>query len=314
MNVSNESFAVPDLLYVSIGIAHVLLVIIPNLFLGIIVLSIFISNKKLRDPVSIVFIFSSFWSIIGSLTYGLLMDLSLFTDIEMIGSCENYTSRIFWVLFGTFQVGLLAIVTYLSVVNYSTVRWGVKKIPLKVTVIVLFALLVYCGLGCTVHFIGPSSLQRLRGSLCFHPSTFQETLIVGICALLLFSLPINIIVGVFSYLTVRFVKKSTISTVSSTVNVVKSVTRIVIVWTIFVGICQFLPMTTFLFQPYNRGNTRVYTAAWLVIYVNELSYPVFQFLTLLLHKTVRETFLGKCKKIKEKFCYKKGTKEVREKP
>ncbi len=40
------------------------------------------------------------------------MDLSLFTEIEVIGTCKNYSSRIFWVLFGTFQVGLLTIVAY----------------------------------------------------------------------------------------------------------------------------------------------------------------------------------------------------------
>lgn len=298
MNLSNETLAQLDVLYVTIGMAHVLLVIAPTLLLGSIVLSIFISNKKLRDPVSIVFIFTSFWSILGPVTYGFLMDLSLFTDIEVIGSCKNYSSRIFWVLFGTFQVGLLMDVSYLSIVHYSTVRWGVKKVPLKATIVVLSVSLTFCLLGCTFHFIGPSSLVRLKGSLCLHPSTIRDTVIIGVSALLLFSLPISVIVGVFSCLTIRYVKKNTISST----NLVKSVTRIIITWTIFTSICQLLPLTAFLSRALAQGKLHAYTAALLFIYAVELSHPVFQLLVLLLHKTVREIFIGKCKKIKQRLC------------
>ncbi len=185
-------------------------------------------------------------------------------------------------------------------------RWGVKKIPRKATVIVLSASLSYCLLGCTVHFIGPSSLLRLRGSLCFHPSTLEDTVIIGVLALVLFSLPISTIVVVFSFLTIRYVKKNTIPTA----NLVKSVTRIIVSWTIFVSTSQLLPILTFVIRAHSRDSTELYSVAWLLIYAVEMSYPVFQLLVLLLHKTVRETFIGKCKKIRERLCHKKDTTAV----
>ncbi len=306
MNSTNYSIVEPGTVYIASGVAHILLVIIPTIILGSIVLAIFISNKKLRDPVSVVFIFSSAWSIAGPLSYGLLMDVSLITDRKVIGSCQNYSSRIFWIAFATFQAGLLVINAYMSIVHYLTIRWGINKVSLRVTAAVLFISLTVTLLICMVNFVGLSSPLKVRGSLCLHPSSFTDTMVIGGSALIFLSLPICIVVGVFFSLTIRYVKKNTIANT----NLVKSVTKIIVSWTIFVIASQSVPVTAFLIRTHSKGSIVVYNVAWFFIYSVEISYPSYLLLVLFLHKTVREKFIGKCKKIRDKMCRRKQPKTI----
>ncbi len=96
-----------------------------------------------------------------------------------------------------------------------------------------------------------------------------------------------------SHDTIIYVKKNTIANT----NVVKSVTKIIVTWTVFVIASQSLPITAFIIRSHSNGSVLVYSVAWLFIYSVEISYPSFLLLVLFLHKTVRETFIGKCKKI-----------------
>ena len=41
--------------YIACGVVHLLLVVIPALVLGPLILSVLVSNKKLRDPTSVLF-------------------------------------------------------------------------------------------------------------------------------------------------------------------------------------------------------------------------------------------------------------------
>ena len=74
---------------IAIGVGHLLLVVTPTIILGPLILGVFISNKKLRDPVSILFMCITVECVLGPLTYGLLLDLSLITDFPLLGPCET---------------------------------------------------------------------------------------------------------------------------------------------------------------------------------------------------------------------------------
>ena len=124
--VNTTNFTMADQLefarsFTAIGVAHLLLVVIPSLILGPLILGMFISNKKLRDPVSILFMCITVVCILGPLTYGLLQDLSLITDFPLLGSCEIFRGRLFWFSLGFFQILLTVSNTILVVVQYITV-------------------------------------------------------------------------------------------------------------------------------------------------------------------------------------------------
>ena len=52
-NITNQTldFSDYDWLFITVGVAHILLVVLPVLFVGPFVLALFITNKKLRDSV-----------------------------------------------------------------------------------------------------------------------------------------------------------------------------------------------------------------------------------------------------------------------
>lgn len=80
--------------YIGSGIAHILLVLLPVVIIGPTIFSAFIL-KKLRDPVSIVFMFIIIFCTVSPILHGLLMDISLITCIETFGPCTGQTTAIF---------------------------------------------------------------------------------------------------------------------------------------------------------------------------------------------------------------------------
>ena len=53
--IANLDFSEFANVYIGSGVVHLLLVVIPALVLGPLILSVLVSNKKLRDPTSILF-------------------------------------------------------------------------------------------------------------------------------------------------------------------------------------------------------------------------------------------------------------------
>ena len=94
-------------IYVATGVAHIILVVIPTLILGSILLSLLLSNKKLRDPPSILFMCTTVLCMVGPVTYGLLMDISLITGFPLFGNCKAGTTPAFWSLFAMFTLQLI---------------------------------------------------------------------------------------------------------------------------------------------------------------------------------------------------------------
>ncbi len=280
--------------YIASGVLHILLVIIPVLVIGPIVLGIFISNKKLRDPVSVLYICTATLCVIGPLTYGLLMDLSLITTVQIFGSCDSKNPRTFWILFSTVQSHLLASNALLSSVQYVTTRWGKKKVSTRAALGIFFTFLVVIFLA-NMNLIGLTEEEHVRGSLCRHPG--QDVpyayALITMFTFGVFTVPPFILVVVFSILTAVHIKKNTINDGKS----VKTVMKIVLIWTFTVIFLRFLPILV-IFLGFDTTSTPIsviLARSWYGIYSVELSNPLFLFLALFLHKTVRVTFLNKIK-------------------
>lgn len=282
--------------YVALGALHILLVIIPVLVIGPIVLGIFISNKKLRDPVAFLYICTATICIIGPLTYGLLMDLTLITTLEVFGSCDTKSPRTFWILFSTFQSQLLACNALLSAVQYFTIKWG-RKVTIRAVMGIFFFLFVVIFLCNMIHLVGASKEEHIRGSLCRHPG---ETVPYAYALVTLFTIgvltiPPFILVVVFSILTAVHIKKNTIKNGQPA----KTVLKIVLIWTFTVIFLRCLPILVILlgFDTTITPISVILVRSVYGIYSVELSNPLFLFLALFLHRTVRITFLDKIKKI-----------------
>ena len=281
-------------IYKASGILHLLLVVIPVLLLGPLVLGLFISNKRLRDPSSILFMCITCVCIIGPSTYGLLMDISLITGIPTLGSCEIFAGRVFWFQLFLYQTILMVSNSLLVVAQYTVIRWGKEKLPIRLTIPLFF---IVASLTMTVTFLSFSTsftetseeAVLVRGSLCLIATSF----LLARAILALWTLTRTVIVGVFSFLTVKYVKKNTVQNK----KVVRDVQIIMVTMTISVIIFRFLPIGNFVAQGQLMSIEKEELISWILGFSSELSYPLFLILTLLVHKAVRNTLVEKIKAI-----------------
>ena len=119
-------------MFVGTGVAHLILVIIPTLILGPILLSVLLSEKKLRDPPSILFMCTTVLCMVGPVTYGLLMDISLITGLPIYGNCiTDDTPSIYWTFYALYTYQLSDSTAYLSVTQYITIRWSPNKLRIQ---------------------------------------------------------------------------------------------------------------------------------------------------------------------------------------
>ena len=277
-------------IFVGTGVAHLILVIIPTLILGSILLSVLLSNKKLRDPPSILFMCTTVLCMVGPVTYGLLMDISLITDLPVIGTCGTDTQQVFWIFFGLFTLQLIVSTAYLSVMQYISIRWGPKKLSTIKTVIIFFILFAYSSIGGIVNLVYNTALDSaltVRGSMCTFSfeAIFIPLVTVGTLGLLMFVVPSVTLITVFSVLSFRYVKRHTIDNG----DVVRNVFIIMI--TISSVVLRFLPiLNIFLFFIDNPT-----TIDWILTYSIELNYPFFLILTIFVHKSARKELFKRLK-------------------
>ena len=272
-------------LIIAAGWIHLLLVIVPVTTLGPVILSIFLTKKKLRDPVSAAFICVIVLCIVGPLSNGLLLDISLITGKELFGSCRTRWPRIFWWLNTASRLQLLSGCALLSIVQYIIVRWGRKKINTCTTIVTFLALLLISLMAGLLAFFGPETLPTVRGSLCTHPGSATVALLGILVNITVFTIPLVTTTAVVSGLTIKYIKANTIENS----QLVKNVAIITISWATIVTISQLLPYLTLLIY---LNPARVYTLTSAGIrYLGEVMYPLFLIFPLFAYKTTRMTVL-----------------------
>ena len=306
-NLTGLDFSEFANVYIGSGVVHLLLVVIPALVLGPLILSVLVSNKKLRDPTSILFMCITVVCTLGPMSYGLLTDISLITDYPVLGSCETLRALPFWFSIFFFQILLLTSNALVVAVQYVSVRWH-QKLSTGKMVSIFLALLSFVFLVSLVNLLAlldtSAPVVTTRGYICYSlTSPFSFTLFVaaGVLGLTLFVIPSCITVVLFSVLLVKYVKKHTID--SSNKKVVRDVLIIMVAMTTSLIIFRLLPAISFLLRPALGSEEAAAVVSWVIDYSSELSYPLFLLLTLFVHKTVRTTFLKplKCSNVKRMF-------------
>ena len=267
------------LLLIITGVAHILLVVVPSLVLGTIILYLIASKEKkaASSTVSIMFIFITSLCTIAPPTYGILMDLSLITDVPLMGEC---TWTLYWMFFSFFHLSLTFSIALLSIMQYAVLRWGDKKWN-KIVVIILMVLVPICLLVSLTSFttlLIPST--KVRGSLC-EPQDALLIMVRSIVYVIFTVLPAVITVIVFSYLSYRYVKRNIVCTEKS--NTIKSVLQFLVLSTTVAIIFRLLPSFSSLFS---FGSSEV-AVRFLFSYTPEISYTLYLlFIILCVRKTL----------------------------
>ncbi len=279
--------------YTATGVAHLILVVIPSLVLGTLILLPLLSNRKLRDPLSILFICITILCMVAPSTYGVLMDLSLITDKPLLGKCGTHTGEIFWVFYAIGHYQLLASTALVSVIVYFIIRWGQRNLSGFRIVVIFLVVLFMCLLGSLALFI-PSFLApsiHVRGSLCAYSGDGIKVLtaLSYPSVLCYFVLPMSVII-VFSLLSFRYVKRHTIENYNP--EVIKAVLKLIAMITFSVIIFRLLAVLN-VFITNSRHNPGL--VQWIANYSVELSYPLFLLFIIAVHKTVKETLIKKLK-------------------
>ena len=276
--------------FIAIGVAHLLLVVIPSLILGPLILGVFISNKKQRDSVSILFMCITVVCILGPLTYGLLQDLSLITDFALLGPCEIFRGRLFWFSLAFFQVLLTISSAILVAVQYVTVRWG-KKLSIRGTILTFISFVFFVFLVSLTNLISlldtNPDVVVVRGSLCYRTLALISVNIFLVQGLLVLSIIAisYIIVVLLSILIVKYIKRHTINNK----KVVRDVLIIMVAFSTSIIIFRLVPVLRFVIMP-NFNIVENISLSFFLDYSIDFSYPLFLILTLFVHKTVRTTF------------------------
>ena len=281
------------LLFISLGVTHIIFVIIPVLIVGPTVLAPFVVNRKLRDSVSIVFVFTIVLCICAPTTYGSLMDLNLITGIEIFGPCsETHNSKSFFIFFAFCHQELLVCNALLTIIQNISVRFGSKKVSTRQTLGILFLLFLYSFAGSLLIFIIGVDETQLRGSLCSYSG--NGILVVGVLTIFLYVIPSVLAISVSSFLTIRYVKKNTVSKVAT----VKRLTMIIVVWLVLSILIRSLPVTGPFLSLVISSPEVSYIYSFIGFYAAELNYPLFLLLSMFLHSRarskVRKTFLKLC--------------------
>ena len=280
--------------YYALGWVHLITVVMPSLFFGPVFLSVLLSEKKFRDSPSILFASSIVLSVLGPLTYGLLMDFSLITDLQVFGDCRLGLYRMFW--FGMNLFGMLRLYTtaVLTTVQYIIVRWGAKKMTRKrVTVIYLATCFVILSiLVVSTAAVKSGAAVKIRGGYCALMSLESRLILLHAItgSVVGGSIPATVLSLTSTVLTRHYIKLHTIENAAN----VKRLSNVVIFQNIPLFHVPLIPV--FLSVLVKISSTSDIPLALLTaFYVIELNYPYFLLVVFLGHKTFRNSLYTKLK-------------------
>ena len=198
--------------YIVISVVHMVVVIVPTISLGAIILHHVRADKEMRDPVTILFCAVTVTSMLPPSVFGLLIDISIFTDIPLLGSCSS-RSRV--VTVGIIYFLAMLTPNQIALITCSqcfVIKYGKKKIT---TGRLLFALSVLMTITAVTAFvlIIPSigafreAAHTIRGSFCKENRIVQRHFSIQSAVLyitvILCPFTLVVVSSVRSYLTVK---------------------------------------------------------------------------------------------------------------
>ena len=210
----------------AVAYLHIILIIVPTLVLGITIIAVIWKVRKPSGltPIITFYLAMALFSLAAVLSYGLLWDISLITDIPYLGECGTYPLyNIYNLLYFGFHSIIALNVGTAAVFQFLVLKYG-KKVSFKwVYIALLFMIITSIGVSC-VFFNGRNS-STIRGSNCRLTENLEGIVNLAAWLPLAYTLPLALTV-VFSVLTCYKVKKAIAQPSNDEKSLVTSIVQI----------------------------------------------------------------------------------------
>ena len=291
-NVCNTSCQeeISPLPFITISIAHIFVVIVPSLLLGITILYRVLSDKKMRDPVTTLFCAETTAVTVSPAVIGLLVDISMIADLPLLGSCSNRSRAIYNAT--TFFLRMLNPwqVVLISTVQFIVIKNGVRNVTTS-RVLIAFGIVTAIAAVTSILLTVPSEyagvLSKIRGSWCVSNDVLTRNSIFqsAIAAVTIFIMPATL-VSVASIKSYQIIKKSVID---SDKAIIRSVI-FVSVTTLVIEFMFKLPLAIISYLSLVLNNTHI---LYFGISFSDTEYCFILLLFMTTHRGIRNAVFSK---------------------
>ena len=197
--------------YIVASVVHMVVVIVPAISMGATILYHVRANKEMRDPVTILFCAVTITNMLSPSVFGLLLDISMITDLPLLGSCSS-ASRVtkivilfFLHIFGTSQIALVTCTQYL-VIKYGKKIITIGRVLATFGVTTALAAVVAILIVATGIGAYGGAVPKIRGSWCKENivvvrNYISQSAVYAVGIIILFTL--IVVSSVRSYLMVK---------------------------------------------------------------------------------------------------------------
>ena len=287
-NFTAEDFASG---YIALGVAHLLVVVLPCAVFAPMLLAVLLKDKaSRRDPVVTALVCTVLPSLVGPLGYGWLLDLSLITDKPFFGTCASHTG-IFNLfadavkLFQTHTPGVLSLTQCILIKHGARAHITSKKIVIVFIALFIVDTIFVSGISGVLYFF--SVCTPVRGSYRPFNSTNTELYeqALGVVYPAYGFGPPLIVILICSIVSYKFIRKNAL--LEEHRKVTKSVVNLAIVMLVSLLILR-VPQVLLI-----NLNQNSYFIAFTGLYALDINYTFNLLLIVLLHKTTRTILLKK---------------------
>ena len=170
-NLSYQDGEVSPTPYIVISVVHMVVVIVPTISLGAIILYHVRADKEMRDPVTILFCAVTITNMLSPSMFGLLVDISMITDLPLLGSCSSASRVIYTVIKMFLEIFSPSQIALITCTQYLVIKYG-RKLITTGRVLAAFgvttAIAAVTAILITVTGIGAygGAVPKIRGSWC----------------------------------------------------------------------------------------------------------------------------------------------------
>ena len=269
---------------------HLILIIVPTLIIGMIIIVIIWKVRKSSGltPIIIFYLAMALFSLAAVLSYRLLWDISLITDIPFLGECGRFPLyNIYNLLYFSFHSIVALNVGVAAVFQFLMLKYGKMVSSKWVYIALLFTIITSIGVSC-VFFNGRNS-STIRGSNCRFTDNFVGIIDLVAWLPLAYTIPLALTI-VFSVLTCYKVKKAIVQPLNNEKSLVTSIVQIN-VFNIFLYTTFRLASVLLYILGSRLLRENVEHAAAIIIiarHINDASYPATLISILVIHKGIRK--------------------------
>lgn len=281
-----------DGVYVALAVFHILFVLIPATLLSALAMYYLVKRVD-KHPTNIIFLWICVDCFLGPSTYGLLMDLSFFFDLPILGRCERrWEGMLLWLCYACAVTAYDFLLAFGAITYYASLKYNIRSVNIRKMNIALFVILVFSFIIASIWLIIAETQVtwscRVQGSFCYTffdggkrtVAIVLEVIRIG-CAVL----PLNAIVFVSVVLYILKVR-------SSVVRFDRSLAKsILLLFVVLTGGSMLWNIPTLIMHFGSFDGSERGFIEMLSTYTLQLNFVFFPLLVLTLHRdAVKETF------------------------